>query len=206
MKFTQTTDVINDVLKQNQETKVTYLTKENVAKRRNIGIAMSYNQPLTKWWTVSLYGNLFNNYFEGVVNNEPLKADITSFTGNMNNQFKITKTWSAELSGFYRSKMLDAAMMVAEPMGVVSCGFSKQVLKTKGTVKINIIDPFYIQKFRGTTQHGPIDVNIKSQWDNRRVGFTFVYRFGTQQQQAAPRRRSGSATDEQNRVGGSGQQ
>jgi hypothetical protein len=80
------------------------------------------------------------------------------------------------------------------------------VLKSKGTVKLNLIDPFYIQQFRGYTKFGNIDTRIHSKWDNRRVGISFTYRFGTAQQGSAPRRRTGSATDEQNRVGGGNQQ
>ena len=59
LNFSSTNDIINDILKQNDSTKVTYQTKENVAKRTNIGIAVSYNAPLTKWWTTSFYVNVF---------------------------------------------------------------------------------------------------------------------------------------------------
>ena len=90
-------------------------------------------------------------------------------------------------------------------MGVVSFGASKQVLKSKGTLKLNVIDPFYIQKFRGVTQFGDIDTQVQSQWDNRRVSFNFTYRFGKMQNNA-PRRKAASSQEEQNRVGGGQQQ
>ncbi len=204
LNFTQTTDIISDVLKQNNETKVTYLTKENIATRKNVGIAVSYNAPITKWWTTSIFANIFNNHFEGFVNNSALNADITSGMANMNNQLKFGKGWGGEVSGFYRSKMQEG-LMIAYPMGVVSFGASKQVLKSKGTLKLNVIDPFYIQKFSGTTQFGEIDTQIHSQWDNRRVSFNFTYRFGKMQNNA-PRRKAASSQEEQNRVGGGQQQ
>lgn len=205
LNYTRTTDVINDILTQDDDTKVTFQTKENIATRRNIGVALSYNQSLTKWWTVSLYGNLFNNYFNGLVNNTPLDASITSFMANVNNQFKFAKTWGGELSGFYRSKMQDGGIIIARPMGMFSFGVSKQVLKSKGTLKLSVIDPFYIMQFRGYTKFGNIDTEINARWDNRRASLNFSYRFGK-----APgtpqRRRTGSASDEQNRVGNSSQQ
>lgn len=205
VNYTRTTDVINDILKQNDTTKVTFQTKENIATRRNIGIAISYNQPLTKWWTVSLYGNLFNNYFEGFVNNTPLDASITSFMGNVNNQFKFAKTWGAELSGFYRTKMQDGGLIIARPMGMFSFGLSKQVLKSKGTLKLSVTDPFFVMRFSGYTQFGNIDTRINARWDNRRVALNFSYRFG-KANGGPQRRRTGSATDEQNRVGNNSQQ
>ncbi len=205
LNYTRTTDVINDILKQNDTTKVTFQTKENIATRRNIGIAISYNQPLTKWWTISLYGNLFNNHFTGFVNNEPLDASISSYMGNINNQFKFTKTWGAELSGFYRSKMQEGGIIIARPMGMFSMGLSKQVLKSKGTLKLSVVDPFALMQFRGYTKFGNIDTRINARWDNRRVALSFSYRFG-KTNGGPQRRRSGSATDEQNRVGNNNQQ
>jgi outer membrane receptor protein involved in Fe transport len=206
LNYTVTSDIINDVLKQNDSTKVTFQTKENIARRTNIGIAISYNQAITKWWSVSAFGNVFSNSFKGIVNGENLDAMLISFLGNINNQFKIGKTWGAEASGFYRSKMQDGGLIIAEPMGVVSFGFSKQILKTKGTIKLALNDPFYIQKFRGYTKFGAIDTRIYARWDNRRVGLTFTYRFGSNQQAGPQRRKTGSAAEEQNRVGGGNQQ
>ena len=207
LNFTETTDIINDILKQNNETKVTFQTKENIARRRNVGIAFSYNAPVTKWWTTSFFANVFNNKFDGFVNNHPLNVDITSGMANMNNQLRFPKGWGGEVSGFYRMKMQDGGLIVAMPMGVVSFGVSKQVLKSKGTIRLNISDPFYIQKFKGYTKFGEIDADIRSEWDNRRVGLNFSYRFGKMQNgNAAPRRRSGSAQEEQQRVGGGQQQ
>ncbi len=207
LNYTHTNDIINDVLKQNDETKVTFQTKENIAKRTNLGLSVSYNNNITKWYMISVYANGFRNHFTGVVNNAPLDVSITSYMFNVNNQFRFGKGWGAEMSGFYRSKTQEAGVIVANPMGVISFGGSKQILKNKGSLKLVLNDPFWIQKFSGYTKYGNIDAVIKSKWDNRRIGLTFTYRFGKQLQQQAPRRRTGSAQDEQNRAaGGQGNQ
>lgn len=205
LNYTQTTDIINDILKQNNSTKVTYVTKENIAKRRNIGLSVNYNKPLTKWWTTSVFANIFNNRFEGFVNNTPLDVNISSLMFNVNNQLKFKKGWGGEISGFYRSRMQDGGIIVSEPMGMFSLGASKQIIKGKGTLKLNVIDPFYIQQFNGFTRFGDLDVVIQNKWDNRRVGLSFNYRFGKPQNNGPAKRKTGSAQDEQNRVGG-GQQ
>lgn len=205
VNYTYTNDIINDILKQNDTTKVTFQIKENVATRRNIGLASSYNAPITKWWSTSLYAIVFNNHFEGIVNGKELEADITSFMANMSQRFTFKKGWAAEITGFYRSRAQEGGLIIADPMGVVSFGASKQILKNKGTLKLNVSDPFWIQRFRGSTQFDNMDVQIKSQWDNRRVGLSFSYRF-SKGQNIQQRRRSGSALEEQNRIGGGNQQ
>lgn len=201
LNYTYTTDIINDILKQNDDTKVTYQTKENVASSRNIGIAVSYNAPLTKWWTVSLYTGGYNNMYKGLVNGVFLKTNFNTFTGNFNNQFKFAKTWGAEFSGWYQSKSLITSMFVLEPMYVLNFGFSKQVLKNKGTIRLSVNDPFRMQKADVGINHSNIDMRVLNYWDNRRVGITFTYRF-SKGQNVQQRRQTGGAADEQKRIGG----
>ncbi|HZH01742.1 MAG TPA: outer membrane beta-barrel family protein, partial [Flavisolibacter sp.] len=201
LSFSSTTDILNDILKQNDVTKVTYQTKENVAQRRTVGLAISYNAPVTKWWTTSVFTNVNHSHYEGVVNNQPLDVDLVSFMANASQQFRFAKTWSAEINGFYRTSAQETGLFLIRPMGVVSFGFGKQILNNKGTLKLNIIDPFYIQQARVVIEHDNIDAYVVNKWDNRRVGLTFTYRFA-KGQNVQQRRRVSSAQEEQNRVGG----
>ncbi|MCG2616930.1 TonB-dependent receptor [Terrimonas sp. NA20] len=201
INYTSTTDIINDIIKQNDETKVIYQTKENVASSRNVGITVNYNAPLLKWWTISLFANGYNNMYKGLVNNVMLKKEIFGYFFNMNNQFKFAKTWGAEVSGFYQSRFLYTSMFIIEPMGVISFGASKQILKNKGTLKLSINDAFLLQRSNVDIRHGNINMRVENSWDNRRVGLTFTYRF-SKGQAVQQRKQSGSSQDEQRRIGG----
>ncbi|TDH20669.1 TonB-dependent receptor [Segetibacter sp. 3557_3] len=202
LNYTYTTDILNDILKQNDQTKVTYQTKENVAKRRTLGLAVSYNAPVTKWWTTSVFVNVNNNHYQGLVNNLPLDVSLTSLMANSSQQFRFAKTWTAEVTGFYRTRSQETGMFLIEPMGVVSFGFGKQLLKNKASLKLSVTDPFYIQRTTVIIDYGNIDAVVYNRWDNRRVGLTFTYRF-SKGENIQQRRKSSSAQEEQNRVGGS---
>jgi len=206
LSYTATNNIINDILKQNDESKVTYQTKENVASRNTIGLAVSYNAPVTKWWSTSIYANVNNSHYKGIVNKSPLDVQLTSFMGNTSQQFKFAKTWTGEVSAFYRTRAQETGMFLIEPMGVVSFGLGKQVLKNKGTVKLNITDPFAIQKVKVIIKHENIDAVVHNRWDNRRVGATFTYRFSKGQAAPSQRRKAGGAQEEQNRTGGGNSQ
>lgn len=206
LNYSKTTDIINTLLKQDDAAKKTYQTKENIASRINIGLAVSWNMQLNKYWFTSVYTNVYHNKFSGVIDNQPLSVEATAFMANASEQFRLNKGWGLEVSGFYRSKSIDDALIVAEPMGVVSFGVSKQVLKNMGSIKLNVSDPFYIQRFKGSTKFANINTQIESRWDNRRVGLSFTWRFSKGQNAPQQRRRASSAQDEQNRVGGGGQQ
>ena len=122
---------------------------------------------------------------------------------NITNSFTIAKGFTAELSGFYRHKSIEQLTRV-EPLYQMSIGLQKQVLDGKGTLRLNVRDPFAWQKFEGINKYGYVDMWFRSRPDIRQVTATFTFRFGKQMQQQLQQRRRGSSQEEQNRVGGAG--
>ena len=170
---------------------------------KQIGLAVMANFPVTKWWNMNLYTNVFNNHYSGIYSNggknDPVDIQFTSFMGNMTNSFTIGKKgWSAELSGWYRSKAAEG-IMVANDMFAVNSGISKTMFKKKGTLKLGVRDIFFTQQFSGYAKYSDIDVTIDSRRDSRQFNLSFTYRFG-KKNIAPERRRKTGATDEQNRV------
>jgi iron complex outermembrane recepter protein len=157
------------------------------------------SSPITKWWRNNLFMNIFNNRFQGIVNNSFVDIDATTFMLNGSEQFNFAKTWSAEVSGFYRTAGIEGVIH-AKPMGMVSVGLTKQVMKNKGTVRINVRDLFYTQRFQGASKYSNIDAKFQEQRDSRVVNIGFTYRFNKGKINQR-KRTNGSANDEQNRVG-----
>ena len=93
-------------------------------------------------------------------------------------------------------------MFVSKPMGQVSLGFSRQIMKGNGTLRLNVRDIFYTSRFQAETRYGNVDAAFQEQGDSRVVNIGFTYRFNKGKMNGGPKRRTGSANDEQNRVGG----
>lgn len=206
--YTAVADIINDVLKSvklnGDSNYTTFLTTENIASSKNIGLSVSYNKQLKKWWTINAFANVYNNRYKGVIDNERINISITSLNANLSSQFNFNKGWSAEISGWMNTKQYVSSAILAYPMGFFSLGGGKQILKNKGTIRLNLRDPFYVMSFRGTTDLDKGVLRIHNYWDNRRAVITFTYRFGKANGQQ-PRRRP--SVDEQNRIStGGGQQ
>ena len=205
VNYTITDDVISQILKQNTEKRITYLTTDNVAKFRNVGLSINAPFNLWKWWNVNAFANVYNNKYTGSYfnsftgKNDPLDVSYTSFMINISNTYNFPKGWSGELSGFYRAKGVDQ-LSVGDPMSFMAFGVQKTILKTNGTLRMNVRDPFHWQVYRGSTVYSDIDVRVFNMWDNRNITFTFSYRFGKSTVPQA-RRRSSGTTEEQNRVG-----
>ncbi|MEJ7821227.1 MAG: TonB-dependent receptor, partial [Chitinophagaceae bacterium] len=189
LNYSKTTDVFAQVLDQINSERKTFLTNKNIATRKNMGIAVSANFPVNKIWSTNIYANVFNNKYKGELNSGILDVNATMLTTNFNNQFKFTKGWGAELSGFYRSKGLEG-QMITNPMWQITSAVQKQVLKNKGTLKLSVSDIFKTQTFSGSVKYQDIDIKIKSINDSRRASLTFTYRFGKPIQNQ-PRKKSG---------------
>jgi hypothetical protein len=199
LNYSKTTDLFADVLDQINSEHKTFLSEKNIATRTNVGIAVSLNMPINKIWSTNVYLNAFNNKYFGALNTGILDVNATMFMTNINNQFKFKKGWSAELSGFYRSKGIEG-QLVAYPMWQVSSGVQKQILKTKGTLKFSVSDIFNSQKFHGTVRYQDIDADILNKGDRRRASLTFTYRFGKPIKNQPQRRRTDGTSDEESRI------
>jgi outer membrane receptor protein involved in Fe transport len=201
LNYNNTTDVISQILKPQGD--LVFLTSENVARFRNIGLALTLPFTVSKWWSMNVFGNVFNNHYTGVYENKPLDIEYTSFMVNVTNAFTLKPGFTMEVSGFYRARGVDQ-LTINDPMYVINFGAQKQVLNGKGTVRLNLRDPFWLQRYSGRTQYNLIDTRIKNRWDNRQVTISFNYRFG-KNGQPQQRRRNSASQEEQNRVGGAGQ-
>ena len=103
------------------------------------------------------------------------------------------------MSGFYRSKGLEGVIFVRS-IAFANAGFSKQILKNKGSLRLNINDIFASRVFRGYSKYSNVDAQFKNVNDSRSVSIAFTWRFNKGKLKAGSNRRSNSASEEQNRV------
>lgn len=204
LNYTNTTDIIQQVIEQNEEKNETYVKAANIAKQRQFGISVNTTIPLTKWWRSNVFVNAFNNKFDGIVNDTTISVTATTLQLNGSQQFTFAKTWSAEISGFFRSGGIEG-VIAGKSMGMLSAGLSKEIFKKKATIRVNVRDIFYTQGFRGSSKYGNIDMRLKETRDSRVVNFGFTYRFSKGKINGGPKRRASSSSDEQNRIGGGNQ-
>jgi len=178
----------------------TFMRRVNIASQRQYGLSVNTNVPLTKWWRSNIYANVFNNRFDGIANNTHVTIAATTFMINGTQQFNFAKTWSAELGGFFRTAGVEG-VIVAKPMGMMSIGLAKQIMKNNGSLRLNIRDVFNTQKFQGSSKYANIDASFQEKGDTRVINLGFTYRFSKGKVSGTPKRRAGSANEEQGRVG-----
>lgn len=198
LNYTQTNDIITSLLKQDNEKRTTYQVRENFSSMKQVGLAVTANIPVRKWWSINVYTNVYKNNYSGLYQNVPVEIGITTFNSNITNTLVFGKGWNGELSGWYRTRAAEGLLMV-NSMGALNTGISKQVLKTKGTVKFGMRDIFNTQQFSGFAKYSDVNLQIAGRRDSRSINISFNYRFGKKDIPSA-RRKTGGSDDEQNRV------
>ncbi len=183
----------------------TIVRRGNIGKVDAGGLAISAQVPVAKWWTAMLYTNLNHSRFYGELYGENLNLSATNLLFNVNNQFRFSKGWSAELSGFYRTKGVEGQIMI-EPLGQTSAGVSKTIMQGKGSVKLAVRDLLYTNQVTGNINFNTTEARFNNRRDSRVANFTFTYRFGKPLKGPQPKRKASGADSEQNRVkvGGNG--
>ena len=204
INYSKTNNVFTDVLKQITSERTIFQTKENIASRTNMGLAVSAYFHVAKFLTTNIYSNVMHDSYKGALDGGYLNVHSITFFSNISNQLKFKKGWSAEVSAFYRSKGIESQIII-DPLWRLDAGLQKEIFKNKGTLKLSIRDIFASQNFSGSIQYQEIDVFIQNHFDNRNVSLTFTYRFGKplQNQQG---RKTGGASDEQSRIKTGGNQ
>lgn len=200
--FSRTTDFINgETPRQIAAENITYVTPENLGTQDNVNLNVSFPVPLAKWWTmqnnVTVYYQHYNTFYSG----QPFDVKFTAVNVYASNNFTITKLWSAELSGWFNTAA-QYGFYRAQPMGAFSLGVQKKMMDSKGSLKLNVNDPFWLNQFNGVANVQDINFRVRSRWESRRVSLTFTYRFGNQNVKGA-RARNSATSAEQGRVKGS---
>jgi hypothetical protein len=160
-----------------QKDYATIVSRSNVGRRTNMGIAINAQLEAKKVFSTNIYLNYSYDKYLGEVNGDPLNNQINMLLVNINNQFKFKKGWSAELSGWYRTKGIEGQIVV-QPLSQVTFAAQKQILKNKGTLKFSIRDIFYTNVPRGDISFSRTEASFSNKRDNRILNLSFIYRFG----------------------------
>ncbi len=173
-------------------------TRGNVGTFHNMGVTMTLQTPVTKWWSITSTAVFNHKIIKGVVW-APIKVTVDQLNISLNNQFQFKKGWSAEISGYYQTNSQIDLQESLTPQGEMGFGISKQILQKKGTIRFNVRDLFYTQNYSGYSHFENSDEPFWVKWDSRVARITFSWRFG--QAMKAIKRTGGGATEETDRVG-----
>lgn len=199
INYSYTKDLFAEIFE--QKGFATIVSQGNYGHMNDASISVNLQHAITKWWNTMVYTEAKYNQFKGRLSTgDDINTEATTFLANVNNQFKFNKGWSAELSGWYRTKGIEGQIAI-HSLGQLNAGVQKQVLKNKGTLKLNVNDILNSRNPKGDINFQNTEARFRQYGDNRVGTISFSYRFG-KPIKGVQKRKTGGAGDEQNRVKG----
>ncbi|MEQ9423746.1 MAG: TonB-dependent receptor [Cyclobacteriaceae bacterium] len=176
---------------------ITFQRPYNITEQNDVGAELNFSHEFATWYNLNGNMNLFHSITNAgsVMFDEQLiefdKVSATSFSGRLNNNFKIAKSISAQVNVSYRAPR-NTVQGKRFSMTSVDLGFSRDVMKGNGTLSLSIRDLFNSRKYRGEVFSDGYYERSDFQWRRRSGQLTFTYRLNQKKQ----RSRNGRGDDD----------
>ena len=175
----------------------TIVQTNNIGTKTNYGISTNIQYEAKKIFSSNVYLAYTHDNYKGEVAGDKLDLSADMYLISVNNQFKFNKGWSAELSGWYRTKGIEGQLLI-NPLSQTSVAVQKQVLKNKGTFKFGVRDIFLTNFPSGIIRFSKTEATFSNRRDSRIFSLSFTYRFGKNFK--AISKKSTGSDDEKSRI------
>ncbi len=155
----------------------TQATTANIGSLDNAYLNISAPLPIAKWWEG--YANItgfFNNY-QGVLPNGILKEKTFGMNYYIQNNFKLGKGWSTQVSSWFNAGTKEAIFKTSA-LGSLDVAAKKNILKDKGSIRLTVTDIFNTQQWKQQVQFANMDFSYRRKWESRGVRLQFSWSFG----------------------------
>jgi len=175
---------------QDIRTPVTLTTPINIAKEYRFGFEFNVNYNPFKWWRLNSNFNFYRNQTKGdytfnytnedgdvVSDYQDFNNTAYSWTTRVNSKVSLPYKIDWQLNGNYEGPQNNAQ---GRRIGVASANtaFSKDILKDKATISLNVQDIFNSRKMKNETYiANQVRSYSEMQWRQRQVTLSFTYRF-----------------------------
>ena len=155
----------------------TRATTDNIGTLDNAYINISAPLPIAKWWEG--YANVtgFFNHYRGSLPNGTLNQRTFGMTYYFQNNFKLGKGWSTQVSSWFNSGTREA-IFKTKALGSLDVAAKKNILKDKGSIRLTLTDIFNTQRWRQQVQFENIDFTYRRKWESRGIRLQFSWSFG----------------------------
>ncbi|MGZ3813061.1 MAG: TonB-dependent receptor domain-containing protein [Mucilaginibacter sp.] len=191
--YSQTSDVITQLLLTDPVTKAVVFTSQNLQKQSNYNVNASSPFTITKWWTGDINATAFyvatksNSLLGGNLNNGKV-----SYLGQLTQSFQLDNGTKAEFMMKYESASIYGIDLIKSHYSN-DVGISHTFSDKRSNLKFSVSDVFNTRREDLTSRYQTNDIEIRGKFETRIARLTFTYNFGSSQ---IKRREHVSGTDD----------
>jgi hypothetical protein len=202
LSYSHVDDVFSQIIDTADKSK-TFISKKNLATQDIVSLNIS--MPWQKKW-YSVFANVngyYSHYKANFGTGRTIDLDVYAVNVYAQQTFKLAKTTTLEVSGFYSSPSIWQGTFKSGQIWSIDAGLQQTFMKGKATAKATVTDIFQTLRWSGTSDFAGQYMHVRGGNESRQLRISLVYRFGSSQVKAARQRKTG-AEDESQRVGSQG--
>jgi outer membrane receptor protein involved in Fe transport len=148
----------------------------NLSSQDRYGFEFTTNYNPIKWWKITNSFNFFKSLTDGEFIGKSYDNENVSWFTRLESRISLPGKIDWQTSGMYRGPS-ESAYNKTKGMFGMNLAFSKDVLKEKGTLALNVSDVFNTRKRVSTNYTDRTIMESEFQWRKRQVMLNFTYRF-----------------------------
>ncbi len=148
---------------------------ENLLRENAFGVEFATGYSPEKWWKLDMNFNFFHADIDGSNIQTSYKTETYSWFARVTSKFILPKSFDFQLRGNYEAPQ-KTAQGSRKSLYFVDLAASKDILRNKGTLTLNVSDLFNTRKMRSITEGDNFRNESTFQWRRRQVNLTFNYR------------------------------
>ncbi len=197
--YNRTNDLILDVFLPDNEKKTLYQTVQNLDNRSSYNLTVAYPTTISKFWTMD---NTVTSNFDQTRSSSlaglPYDRKKVTVSINSNQNFTITPTLSAEVSGDFISAQIYGTYAI-KPYYGIDFGMKKALLDKRLNLKFALNDIFNSRKATISSALSNLNYNLTQKLETRIFRLSINYNFGSSAIKATRDRNTG-LNDEAGRI------
>jgi len=197
LSYLRETNAVNSVVTQNDDTKVSTSTPQNLAEASTLTLSSGGHTDITKWWGVD--NQLSGSYIQvrTRVEGQAVRLASYSWAASSDHAFLLPKQYKLLVGGNYDSPAV-MGLYHTRASGAVNLGLKKQLWADRASLSLRVADIFNTSRFRSTLRYNNVNQTWNNQWESRRVTLVFTCKIGSGKTQT---RHAAGSSDEEGRVG-----
>ena len=185
--------VVNSVVSQNDQTKVTTLRPQNLDQALTLTLSSGGHTDLAKWWGMDNQVGATYGEVRTLVAGESVRLRQVGAMATTNHTFTLPRHYQLLVGGEYAGPSV-SGLFALRSSGAFNLGLRKQLWQEKATLSLKISDLFYTDGWFSALHYQNLNVDWVNRYDSRRLALSFTYKLAGGKTHTA--RASGSAEEE----------
>ena len=148
---------------------------QNLLSEKAVGVEFSSTYALFSWWKWDVNFNFFHADIDGSNIVETYKASTYSWFARQTSRFTLPKNFDLQIRGNYEAPQ-NTAQGKRKSLYYADLSMSKDVMKGRGTITLNVLDVFNTRKMRSISEGINFYTESNFQPRRRQINLTFNYR------------------------------